>query len=223
MKQTQGLQIPSQLAELHDPRRMALLVYDMQVGIRSQIKTGDHIVERCGCALSAARSAGMRVVFTRHLSMPKAWMGVTQFRTAMAWQRTDDPEAVRPWFARDAPGFQIVPELQPTPDEAVFDKLAMSAFEGTPLAYALRDCGILALAIVGIATEIGIEPTARHASDLGFITVLLADACGAGHQAAAERSWESLRFAGEAVISDVASFSSLISRQPGYQTMAEAW
>lgn len=222
MKQTQGLQISSQLAELHDPRRMALLVYDMQAGIRSQIKSGDHIVERCRCALSAARTAGMRVVFTRHLSMPKAWMGVTQFRTAMAWQRTEDPKAVSPWFPRDAPGFQIVPELQPTPHKAIFDKLAMSAFEGTPLAYALRDCGILSLAIVGIATEIGIEPTAHHATDLGFIPVLLTDACGAGDEAAAERSWESLRFGGEAVISDVATFSSLVSRQGGSQAMIEA-
>jgi hypothetical protein len=59
--------------------------------------------------------------------------GVTQFRTAIAWQQKDEPDAVTPWFLRDAPGFQIVPELAPTPDEAVFDKIAMSAFEGTPL------------------------------------------------------------------------------------------
>lgn len=213
MKQIRRLDIPSQGEELYDPQRMALLVYDMQVGILSQIKTGDQIVERCQSALFAARSAGMRVVFTRHLSMPKTWMGVTQYRTTMAWQRTDNPDAVTPWFPRDAPGFQIVPALQPTPDEAIFDKLAMSAFEGTPLAYALRDCGILSVAIVGIATEIGIDPTARHATDLGFIPVLLADACGAGNQAAAERSWESLRFAGEAVISDVETFSNLVGRK----------
>src|SRR3954469_9763275 len=68
-------------------------------------------------------------------------------------------------FLRDSPGFAIVPELAPRASEAIFDKLAMSAFEGTPLEMALRDCGITAVAIVGIATEIGIEPTARHAAD----------------------------------------------------------
>jgi Isochorismatase family len=51
------------------------------------------------------------------------------------------------------------------------------------------------VAIVGIATEVGIEPTARHAADLGFIPVIITDACGAGDQAAAQRSLESLRFA----------------------------
>ena len=72
------------------------------------------------------------------------------------------------------------PELTPTPDEAVFDKITMSAFEGTPLAIALRDCGIMSIAVAGIATEVGIEPTARHAADLCFIPVIIADACGAG-------------------------------------------
>ena len=53
--------------------------------------------------------------------------------------------------------------------------------------------------------EIGIEPTARHAADLGFIPVIVADACGAGHKEAAERSLESLRFAGDSIIADAAS------------------
>jgi biuret amidohydrolase len=213
MKRIHGLNIPTTLADVCDPERMALLVYDMQVGICSQIKTGHQIVAQVGRVLSAARAAGMRVVFTRHLSLPKAWMGVTQFRTAMAWQRQDEPEAVAPWFLRDAPGFQIVSELAPRPDEAVFDKIAMSAFEGTPLTVALRDCGILAVAIVGIATEIGIEPSARHAADLGFIPVIIADACGAGDETAAERSLESLRFAGDTMISDVATFTGFLQRK----------
>jgi biuret amidohydrolase len=161
-------------------------------------------------AITAARSAGMRIVFTRHLSLPKMWMGVTQFRMAMAWQRKTEPDEVAPWFLRDSPGFEIAPQLAPTADDAVFDKLAMSAFEGTPLATALRDCGILSVAIAGIAMEIGIEPTARHAADLGFIPVILADACGAGHQDAAERSVASLRFAGDAVISDVDTVAGLL-------------
>jgi nicotinamidase-related amidase len=211
MRHTHGLSIPQTLEEHCNPRTMALLVYDMQVGICSQIKSGDRVIECAGRALAAARAAGMRVVFTRHLSMPKAWMGVTQYRTAMAWQRTDDPDAVNPWFLRDASGFAIAAELAPTPEDAVFDKLSMSAFEGTPLSYALHDCGIRSIAIVGIAMEIGIEPTARHATDLGFIPVVLADGCGAGHQEAAERSLESLRFTGEAVISDVDTFDKLLS------------
>jgi nicotinamidase-related amidase len=212
MTSAPGMIIPTSIEALCDPGRMALLVYDMQTGITSQVKDGDRIVEHVGRALAAARDVGMRVVFTRHLSMPRNWMGLTQVRTAMAWQRTDDPDAVTPWFLRDAPSFGIVPELAPRPDEAVFDKLAMSAFEGTPLAFALRDCGITALAIVGIALEIGIEPTTRHATDLGFIPVVLADGCGAGHPEAGERALDTLRYTGEAVISDVGRFAHLLGQ-----------
>jgi nicotinamidase-related amidase len=210
LKEINGLNIPTDLSDLCHPQRMALLVYDMQVGIVSQIADGERIVEKVAKAISAARSVGMRIVFTRHLSLPKTWMGVTQFRMAMAWQRKTEPDDVAPWFLRDSPGFEIAPQLAPTADDAVFDKIAMSAFEGTPLATALRDCGILSVAIAGIAMEIGIEPTARHAADLGFIPVILADACGAGHKDAAERSIESLRFAGDAVISDVDTVAGLL-------------
>lgn len=212
MKRIYNLNIPTTLSVVCDPQHMALLVYDMQAGICSQIKTGHHVVAQVSQVISAARAAGMRVVFTRHLSLPKAWMGVTQFRTAMAWQQKDEPEAVAPWFLRDSPGFQIVSELAPRPDEAVLDKIAMSAFEGTPLTVALRDCGILSVAVAGSAIEIGIEPTARHAADLGFIPVIIADACGAGDETAAQRSRESLRFAGDTMISDVATFTGFLKR-----------
>ena len=215
MKVANGVEIPTTLEDLCDPRRMALLVYDMQVGICSQVAGSDRIVQQTGRALAAARAAGMRVVFTQHLSLSKAWMGTTQYRTAMAWQRTEDPNAVKPWFLRETPGFQIVPELAPSADDAVFAKLAMSAFEGTPLAFALSDCGLVSLAIVGIATEIGIEPTTRHATDLGFIPVVLADACGAGEADAGERALETMRFMGETIISDVDTFVRLLGIPSG--------
>jgi biuret amidohydrolase len=207
MKQSHGVAIPKGLADLADPARTALLVYDMQVGIRSQIAGADLVVRRCVSALTAARQAGMRVVFSRHQSCPRSWMGSTQYRTAMTWQKTDDPDAVKPWFLRDTPGAQIVPELAPSADEMVFDKLAMSAFEGTPLAYVLKDCGVIGLAIVGIAMEIGIEPTVRHATDLRFVPIVLADACGSGNAGAGARSFDTMRFVGEAIISDVDAFS----------------
>jgi nicotinamidase-related amidase len=213
VKQFNGLSIPGALEELCDPRRTAMLIYDMQVGICNQIRESDRVVKRCQAALTAARRAGMRVAFTRHLSCPKKWMGVTQLRTAMAWQRNDDPEAVKPWFLRGSPAFDIVPELAPAEDELVLDKLAMSAFEGTALPYVLRDCEILGLAIAGIALEIGIEPTVRHATDLGFVPIVLADACGSGHAEAAARALETMRFVGEAIVSNVDGFSQALLGQ----------
>jgi nicotinamidase-related amidase len=210
MKTIYGLEIPATLEDVCDCRSMALLVYDMQIGIVSQIADGQQITAKVKEALDAARAARMRVIFTRHLSLPKELMGATQYRTAMAWQRVDAPEDVSPWFLRDSPGFPIVSGLAPLPSEAIFDKITMSAFEGTPLPIALRDCGVKAVAIAGIALEVGIEPTARHAADLGFVPVILADACGSGHKDAGNRSLEGLRFSGDALITEVNTFCALL-------------
>jgi biuret amidohydrolase len=206
MKQAFGIDVPQTLSDVCDRSRLALVVYDMQVGIVSQLKGADVVTARVARVLEASRAAGLRVFFTRHMSLPRELMGAFQYRMAMAWQRTDDPAKVEPWFLRDSPGFAIVPELAPRPSEAIFDKLAMSAFEGTPLSFALRDCGVTALALAGIAMEIGIEPTARHAADLGIIPVVIEDACGAGHADAAQRSCEALHFAGDAIMTDTAAF-----------------
>jgi len=133
---------------------------------------------------------------------------MSQFRMAMAWQRAQSPSDVKPLFLRDAPAFQLVPELNPLPSEAIFDKITMSAFEGTPLDLALRDCGINAFAIVGVAMEIGIEPTVRQGADLGYIPVIVKDACGFGHRDAADRSIASLEFAGDALFTTVEAMCS---------------
>src|SRR5215470_12404538 len=219
MKRAYGINIPETLAEACDPGRLALLVYDMQVGILSQIANRDEVTRQVLKVLTAARDARVRVLFSsRHLSLPKELMDMFQFRMAMGWQRTDSPEHVNPWFLRDAPGFQITPELQPRPSEGVFDKLTMSAFEGTWLDFALRDCGINAFIIVGVATEIGIEPTARHAADLGYIPVLVTDACGAGNEEAARRSIESLIFAGDALLTDTKTVCDALRRRSRTRT-----
>ena len=210
MKRMLDLQIPQTLADVCDRKTLALLVYDMQVGIVKQLENGEAVVKQVVRVLDAARRAGVRVIFTRHLSLPRELMGAFQYRMAMAWQRLDDPARVEPWFLRDAPGFVIVPELAPRPSEAIFDKITMSAFEGTPLTITLRDCGITAVAITGIAMELGIEPTARHAADLGIIPVVVTDACGAGHPEAAQRSIDGLTFAGDAMMTTTTEFCGLL-------------
>jgi biuret amidohydrolase len=136
----------------------------------------------------------------------------TQFRTAMAWQRVDSPDAVTPWFPRDSEAFQLAPQLAPRPSEAILDKITMSAFEGTPLDIVLRDCALVGVAVVGVAMEVGIEPTVRQAADLGYIPVVVTDACGSGDAEAARRSLASLEFAGDAVLTGMEEICGLMAR-----------
>ena len=216
MERAHGLEIPTSLEEVCDPRRLALIVYDMQVGVLNQIDRRAEIIEGVGEVLAAARHGGFRVLFLRHMSLPRELMGVSQFRMAMAWQRTERADDVQPWFLPGSPGFELVAEMAPLDSEAVLDKITMSAFEGTPLDIVLRDCGLSAFAIVGVATEIGIEPTVRHGADLGYIPVVVTDACGAGHEEAAKRSLDGLAFSGDAILTDTATIAGLLRRpSPG--------
>jgi nicotinamidase-related amidase len=208
-----GLSIPQSVEDALDPASTALIVYDMQVGIMRQMTHGAEVVAKVAAVLEAARETGLRTFFMRHTSLPKNLMGVFQMRQALAWQRKDSMDDVQPWFLRDSPGHAIVPELKPLETEAVFDKIGMSAFEGTPLDTALRDCGVRTILITGVATEIGIEPTVRHAADLGYIPILIQDACGAGHAEAGERAMASMRFMGDALFTTVAETTALLRKR----------
>jgi nicotinamidase-related amidase len=211
MQQHRNTLIPDTLADVCDPDRMALVVYDMQVGVVSQLADGPQVIGRVSRVLEAARRAGTRVFFARYMTLPTELMGISQLRMAMAWQRKDRVEDVVSPFLRDSPGFEIVPKLAPTASEAVFDRLSMSAFEGTPLEFALRDAQVAAFAIVGVATEVGIEPTVRHGADLGLIPVVVTDACGAGNAAAAQRSLDALADSGDAILTDIATITGLLA------------
>jgi len=93
----------------------------------------------------------------------------------------------------------------------VFDKLAMSAFAGTPLEMALRDLGIRAFAIAGVALEIGIAPTVWHAVDLGLVPVVVTDACDGRDRLAMQRVLDDFRFGGEALLTDTATITPLLA------------
>ncbi len=194
---------------------MALLVYDMQAGIVAQIPDGAETTRRVCDVIEAAREGGFRVFYTRHMYLPKEVAGVSALRTAMAWQGVRRVDEVKPRFLRDSPEFQLTAELSPRASEAIFDKIAMSAFVGTPLDIVLRDCGMTAFAVVGIALEIGIEPTVRHAMDLGYVPVVVTDACGSRDKAAAARSLASLAFFGGSLQTDVTTIGNALRGRSG--------
>ena len=66
--------------------------------------------------------------------------------------------------------------------------------------------------IVGVAIEIGIEPTVRQGADLGYIPVVVEDACGAGDGDAGKRALASLRYMGDAMFTTVSEITTLLRR-----------
>ena len=194
MQQAYGVAVPDTVTEMCSRSSTAVLVYDVQVGILSHVQDRDRVIDRIRTVITAARGTDVPVIYVRHVSVPPTHMGVAALRTAMAWQRTDRATEVQSAFPPDAPQTQLVPELAPIAGEPVFDKLGMSAFVGTPVETILRDRRLTTVVLVGAVLEIGIEPTARHAADLGFLPVVVDDACGIVEPEAAARALANLDY-----------------------------
>jgi nicotinamidase-related amidase len=206
-----GFSIPTEVEQLADPSRTAVIIYDMQVGIISQIKEGAAVLQNCIELVAAAREGGYRIFFTRHMWLPLRAAGVGQLRRAMIWQRTEDSAKLAiPFLAGSAP-WEIAAELNPSADDVLIDKITMSAFTGTFLDMALRDSRIESFIIAGIALEVGIEPTARHGADLNYIPIVVTDACGSMTQELKEGTLHSFDTTGEVVSATTTQITSLMT------------
>jgi len=211
MAEARGLSIPVKLTDLCRPSRTALIVYDMQAGVVSQISEGKAVSDRCVALLAGARQAGYPIYFTRHRWLPNRLAGVGQFRRAMIWQRADDPLKTAPPFVPGSAAWQIVPELTPNDDECIIDKITMSAFEGTFLNNAMRDAKLEAFMIAGIALEVGIAPTVRQGADLNYIPIVVTDACGSRTAEDKERVLAEFAGTGEVFATDTETLLPLLT------------
>ena len=64
-------------------------------------------------------------------------------------------------------------------DEMVIEKATWSALEATPLERYLNQLGITGLIVCGFLTDFCVEATVRNASDRGFFSIIISDACAA--------------------------------------------
>ena len=119
----------------------------------------------------------------------------------------EQPDFLESWPAHcvvGTGGVDLHPALDHGPLEAVFDKgehaAAYSGFEGrshrVPLAHWLRERGVDAVDVVGIATDHCVRATALDAVGHGFATRVLLDLTAGVAEASTEAALEQLRTAG---------------------------
>ena len=151
-----------------DPRSTALVLIDLQKGIvgrQSAPHSAAHVVERARRLADRCREAGTTVVLVR-----VAYAADGRDRLA---QRVDSA----PWGGAVPPDFsQLVPELGSREGDIVVTKRQWGAFYGTELDLVLRRRGIRTIVLGGIATNFGVESTARDAYERGYELVFAEDA-----------------------------------------------
>lgn len=139
----------------------ALIIVDVQTGFKEQDYFGGNrnnpnAEAHIAALLDAWRSTGRPVFHVKHNSVS-----------------LNSP--LRPGQT----GNDIRPEVAPYPGEPLIEKNVNSAFIGTDLEQRLREAGISQVVIVGLTTNHCVSTTTRMAGNLGFDTVLVADATAA--------------------------------------------
>jgi nicotinamidase-related amidase len=155
-------------ALLLDPKQTALVLIDLQKGIL-QRQTAPHsasdVLTRSVRLAERFRGSGGLVVLVHVSFSPDGGDRLTP--------PTDEP----PPPAATQPGWdEISPDLGRGPKDIVITKRQWGAFYGTQLDLQLRRRGIRAIVIGGIATNFGVESTARDAFERGYGLVFVEDA-----------------------------------------------
>jgi nicotinamidase-related amidase len=99
-------------------------------------------------------------------------------------------------------GAAIIDDVTPHHGDVVIGHHRVSCFQGTELDVILRGGRVDTIALAGVATNLAIESTARAASDLGYRTIVLSDACSTTTDASHNASLESLGMLAEVMSLD---------------------
>lgn len=154
-----------------DKSKTALVVIDLQKGIvgRQTVPYARVIVVKNAAVLADAfRENGMPVFLVRVAPSPDGKDALRPIADAAMPAQTFPPD----WA-------EIVPELGPKQGDFVITKHQWGAFYGTELDLEFRRRGITTVVLCGIATNIGVESTARFAYEYGYNQIFAEDAMSA--------------------------------------------
>jgi len=147
-----------------------LLVMDVQRGVVERFAEDPGYLQRLAGAITAARGAGVPVVYVTIGFRP----GHPEIS---ARNRTFSALAAAGGYTEGSAAAEIHPAVAPRPGDLVVTKRRVSAFTGSDLDVLLRGLGAGTLVLTGIATSGVVLSTLRQAADLDYRLAVLSDAC----------------------------------------------
>jgi nicotinamidase-related amidase len=171
-------------------RNAALIVWDMQNGIARRAFNYGEIVGNVKLLVDAAHRCQTPVIYSQHTGLPSKYLS-KYFQYSLK-RRGIDPSKSS-FMVEGSEEWKVVNELTPSEDDLVLKKHTASFFVGTILEQVLRSRNVESLILSGVSTEGGIEGTARHGANLGFIPMIAQDAVGSFEQKPHEGMLEIMR------------------------------
>ncbi len=173
----------TEIREIVNPEHTALIVWDVQRMLVDNIYNKEEFLKNINALVEIARNKGMPIFFTKITPFPKEFESPARKYSSskMKFNLSQLPKEM----------FDLV--IEPKSNEIVINKNTASIFIGTNFELMCRNAGIETLIIAGIATEIGVESTARDAANRGFYVVVVSNASSSSDKEAHERSIQNMK------------------------------
>ena len=179
------------LAEIVDPAHSCLVVWDVQNGLVDRIFNKEKFTGNLNALIHGLRGK-MPVVYTLITPAPKGFQSSWSLYFMMRFFKVKDIDKIPAFMAPGSREREIPEEVKPQEGDVVLNKPTASIFIGTDFENMMRSRGITTLIFTGIATEFGIESSARDASNRGFYPVVVSDCVSSMDKEAHERSLKNL-------------------------------
>jgi nicotinamidase-related amidase len=182
------------IEEIIDPSHTALVVWDVQNMFVNLIFNRQEFTRNLGSVIELARRANVPIFFTRHQLLPTRFESSARLdmigrlgldRISQTATKEDLDFVIKPK--------QSYQQQQEQQSEIVIDKHTASIFIDTRFERMLQSAGIITVVFAGIATEYGIESSARDASSRGFYSVVVSDCVSSPDKEGHNRSLENMK------------------------------
>ena len=166
---------------------VALIIIDMQrdflesggfgEGLGNDVSQLQQIVPTLKQILEAFRDRNLAICYTVEGHQPDlADCPPSKLKRSKSQLKIGDESTMGRILILGEPGNDIIPELQPLPNETVIPKPGKGAFYNTSFESWLQQKGITHLVITGVTTEVCVQTTMREANDRGYECLLVEDA-----------------------------------------------